>query len=119
MPEFSSPFEDSSELSLLEVDIHPERAIIRLTNQPLAHFISMIFQFSRRTAFVKACHQFFNHEVNFFLVLCLLKENRTVTWLGSLLIALRTCEPWSAPLVQALPPLAHILIDVEIKKKHF
>ena len=41
-------------------------------------------------------------------VLCLLKENLTVTWLGLLLIARITCEPCSTPLVQALPPEAQI-----------
>src|SRR5450755_256032 len=42
-------------------------------------------------------------------VLYLLNEKRTATWLGLLLMARITCEPWSAPLVQALPPLAQIL----------
>src|SRR6185437_3850881 len=43
-------------------------------------------------------------------LLCLLKENLTVTWLGLLLIARMTCDPCSAPLVQALPPRSEILL---------
>ena len=48
-------------------------------------------------------------------VLFLLNEKRTVTWLGLLFTARITCEPWSAPLVQALPPLAQILLISRLK----
>src|ERR1700734_2321874 len=49
-------------------------------------------------------------------VLYLLKENLTVTWFGLLFIARITCEPCSAPLVQALPPEAQIWLISRLNK---
>src|SRR5678809_474001 len=50
------------------------------------------------------------------VVLYLLNENRTGTKFGLLLIALITCEPTSAPLLQALPPDAQILFISRLNK---
>jgi len=57
--------------------------------------------------------------VHFFFGVVFAEGESYGAWLGLLLIARITCEPCSAPLVQALPPESADIVYIKVEQQHF